>query len=344
MYKLEGKKMKNNNSQRFQNPPGFDIDFDLLQTFENNLDPQFPEICQVPCHVMGYGEISTVFELKSKRMEGLAFKRMSIFENEGELDQYVKGYLEYNQLLEMQVGLNLPEHGHAILHNPSGRPIFYIIQRKVPAHSIGNNAIHLLNRAGVKTLFERVLEELQKLWTFNNSQATNKVSLDGQISNWVIAEFDPGQQEIDRDISLLYVDTSTPVYMVDGVEQFDPEMVLRTTPSLLAMIIRQFFLEDVMARYYDPRQVTIDLLANFYKEQRPDMIPELLLVANQFYTQNGHPNINFEPIQEKEISDFYREDAFIWRFLASSRRIDRFLSLKIFRREYPYILPGKVRR
>lgn len=336
--------MITNKSQLFLNPPGFDIDFELLQTFENNLDPQVPEKCQVPCHVMGYGEISTVFELKSKRMQGLAFKRMSIFENEVELEKYVKGYMEYNQLLEDKIGLNLPEHGHAILRNPSGRPIFYIIQRKVPAYSIGNNAIHLLNRAGIRTLFERVLEELNKLWIFNNSQPTNKVSLDGQISNWVLNEFDPDQQEIGRDISLLYVDTSTPVYQVDGVEQFDPELVLRTTPALLAMVIRQFFLADVMARYYDPRQVTIDLLANFYKEQRPDLIPELLLVANQFYTQNGDQPVDLEPIQEKEVSDYYREDAFIWSFLASSRRIDRFLSLKIFRREYPYILPGKVKR
>ncbi|MBK5107846.1 MAG: hypothetical protein JJE12_06930, partial [Anaerolineales bacterium] len=62
------------------------------------------------------------------------------------------------------------------------------------------------------------------------------------------------------------------------------------------------------------------------------------------YSQNGGQPLEFEPIQEKEISDYYREDAFIWSFLASARRFDRFLSLKIFRREYPYILPGKVKR
>ena len=336
--------MNNNKLQQFQNPPGFDIDFDLLQTFETNLDPQCQEKCQVPCHVMGYGEISTVFELKSERMTGLAFKRMSIFENQEELDKYVQAYQGYNQLLENQVGLKLPEHGHAIPYSSTGRPIFYIIQRKVLAHAIGNNAIHLLNREGVKTLFERVLDELHKLWSFNNSQAANKVSLDGQISNWVIDEFDPDRQDLDQDVPLLYVDTSTPVYLIDGLEQFDPELILRTTPSLLATIIRQFFLDDVMTRYYDPRKVTIDILANFYKVQRPDLIPEFVLAANQFYSQNGGQPLEFEPIQEKEISDYSREDAFIWSFLASARRFDRFLSLKIFRREYLYILPGKVKR
>ncbi len=336
--------MNDNNSHIFQNPPGFDIDFELLQAFETKLDPQCPEMCQIPCHVMGYGEISTVFELKSEGMEGLAFKRMSIFEHQDELDKYLLAYKEYNQLLEEQVGIGIPNHGHAIISHPSGRPIFYIIQSKVPAYSLGNNAIHLLNRKGVLTLFERVLQNLLKLWSFNNSQELNKVSLDGQISNWVIDGFDPDQQELEQDVPLLYIDTSTPLYLINGVEQFDPELILRTTTRVLAMIIRQFFLEDVMMRYYDPRQVTIDILANFYKEQRPDLIPELVLAANRFFAQDGVRNLDVEPIREKEVSDYYREDAFIWSFLAAARRFDRFLYLKILRREYPYILPGKVQR
>ena len=48
----------------YQNPPGFEINFDLLQEFEPNLDPQSPESGNIPCHILGYGEISTVFELK----------------------------------------------------------------------------------------------------------------------------------------------------------------------------------------------------------------------------------------------------------------------------------------
>jgi hypothetical protein len=327
----------------FQNPPGFEVDFNILQDFEANLDPQTPESCTIPCHVLGYGEISTVFEIKVDSTEGLAFKRMSIFESQEELGRYIKAYLEYNHLIAEEIGIKLPPHGHAIVKNPSGRPIFYILQFKLPAAAIGNNAIHLLNRQGVLILFERVLQELNKLWSFNHRQSKYQVSLDGQISNWVIKNFDPDTGEIDPDIPLSYVDTSTPVYQVDGVEQFDPELVLRTTPRLLAAIIRQFFLEDVMTRYYDPRKVVVDILANFHKEGRPDLIPELTTAANRFFA-DGEKEFNVEPIQEQEIRDYYREDAFIWSFLSSTRRLDRFLYLKILRREYPYILPGKVER
>lgn len=69
----------------FRNPNGFDVDFNLLQEFEAKLDSQNPENCKIPCRVLGYGEISTVFEIRVGSMQGLAFKRMSIFEATEEL-------------------------------------------------------------------------------------------------------------------------------------------------------------------------------------------------------------------------------------------------------------------
>ena len=335
--------MNTSNLLKYKNPPGFDIDFDMLAEFERDLDPQAPESNRIPCHVLGYGEISTVFEFKVETMEGLAFKRMSIFETQAELDKYYSAYGDYNELLEKEIGISLPGHGHAIVQNPSGRPNFYIIQAKLPSYSIGNNAIHLLNRQGVTSLFEQVLAELLKLWSFNRRQTKYQMQVDGQISNWVIDGFDPDNPQLAEDISLFYLDTSTPLYLLDGVEQFDPELIIRTTPRLLAVIIRQFFLEDVMTRYYDPRQVVIDILANFYKEQRADLIPDLVDSANNFF-ENGGKELGIEPINEKEVSGYYREDAMIWSFLSFARRLDRFLYLKILRREYPYILPGNVER
>jgi hypothetical protein len=34
----------------------------------------------------------------------------------------------------------------------------------------------------------------------------------------------------------------------------------------------------------------------------------------------------------------------IWRLYLSMRRFDRMIRTKILRREYPYILPGKIKR
>ena len=95
----------------FRNPQGYEVDFELLQKFEDGLDPIHPERSQVPCRVLGYGEMSAVFEILVDKMNGLAFKRMSIFETLEEMDDYLVTYQAYCRILKEEIGIRLPEHG-----------------------------------------------------------------------------------------------------------------------------------------------------------------------------------------------------------------------------------------
>lgn len=327
----------------FRNPQGYEVDFELLQAFENGLDSIHPENSRVSCRVLGYGEISTVFEILADKMGGLAFKRMSIFETMGELDTYLVTYIEYCRILVEEIGLKLPEHGYAAFINQNGRPIFYIIQEKLFAPGIGNNAIHDLERGDTLKLFESVLRESFKVWEYSIRYQELEVGIDGQVSNWIINDFESRKQALGEAVSLSYIDTSTPFMRIRGVEQMDPELFLRSAPSFLAWILRIFFLDEVVNRYYDFRKVTIDLLANCYKEQKPELVPDLIPLANTFFeTEAIH--LKLEPIQEKEVRDYYKEDALIWSLYLSMRRIDRFLHRYVLRRNYPYLLPGRIKR
>jgi hypothetical protein len=333
----------NSSEISFLNPPGYEIDFDLLQEFEGDLNPFSPETCRIPCRVLGYGEISTVFEIQSHDMHGLAFKRMSIFETQDELKDYLITYKEYNRLLEEEINVQLPSHGHAVFVNTPGRPIFYIIQKMVHPSSIGNKAIHLLPRQLILVLFKRALQESHKVWAYNELHPDCQLGIDGQISNWSIDGFDPQNPYLDERTPLSYLDTSTPLLCLDGIERLDPELLLRAAPSFLVWILRLLFLEDVMTRYYDPRKVVVDMIANFYKEQRPDLIDNLILSANSFFADEAE-DLSIESIEENEVRAYYREDALIWSLYLSMRRFDRFLHTNLLRREYPYILPGKIER
>ena len=316
---------------------------DLLMEFEGGLDPERPERSQIPATVLGYGEISTVFAIDAGSLEGLAFKRMPLFRDEAEIQAYQAAYEEYCRLLQQEVGLRLPAHGFASLTSQDGRPILYIIQRRLPADSIGNQALHVLTEEMVLILVRRVLQEMLPVWEFNHRQGHVQLSLDGQISNWSIDGFEPTRPLVDSASPLLYLDTSTPLFRVDGEDQLDAEIFLRSAPSFLAWILRLLFLVDVVNRYYDLRRVAIDLVANFQKEQRGDLIPRVLDVVNDFFT-NEAAALEIQPIAQKEVESYYREDALIWTLYLSFRRIDRLLRTKILRRDYPYILPGKIKR
>lgn len=305
---------------------------ELLQNFERGLDPQNPERGKIPARVLGYGEISTVFEIDAEGLRGLAFKRLPLFYNQTEVEQYTAVFLEYNRLLEQEVGIRLPPHDYAIVANAKGRPIFYIVQQKLPVESIGNRAIHRLSREQTQALVRRVLQHARKVWDFNRRQDRVQVAIDGQISNWVM----------DGDI-LVYVDTSTPLFRVNGVEQLNTELFLRSAPSFLVWILRLFFLKDVVNRYYDFHRVAVDLVANFYKEQRADLITDALQVVNDFFAGDAR-ELNIAPLTEKEVRDYYKEDALIWSLYFSMRQVDRFLRLHLLRGEYPYILPEQIVR
>ena len=108
-------------------------------------------------------------------------------------------------------------------------------------------------------------------------------------------------------------------------------------------ILRLLFVKDVMARYYDPRKVIIDIIANFYKEQKPELIPNMVACANDFIARQGS-DLGLQPITEKEVKNYYQEDKTIWSMYLSMRQFDRFIRKKVLHRDYPYILPGNIQR
>lgn len=330
-------------SYLLKNPAGVEIQAGLLREFERGLDPLAPEESKVPCHVLGYGEISTVFEIQAEGFQDLALKRMCAFQTADELQRYLVTYVEYNRRLESVIGLHLPAHGYIAFEDAAGHPVFYIIQKKLSPGSICSKALHHLLRSEAVVMFRAVLGELNKVWEYNRSHPDDQVGFDGQLSNWAIEGFDPYHPGLKEDLTLFYLDTSTPICTQEGVEQLDPELFLRSAPPYLVWILRLLFLKDVMTRYYDPRKVIIDIIANFYKEQKPNLIPDMVACANDFIAHQGS-SLDLQPVTEKEVKGYYREDEIIWSLYLSMRRFDRFARKKVLHQDYPYILPGKIKR
>ena len=82
----------------------------------------------------------------------------------------------------------------------------------------------------------------------------------------------------------------------------------------------------------------MDLLGNFIKEEAIARLPEGIVVANEWLSTRG-----FEPIQRPEVDAYYKQDAATLELFLRVRRLDR-AAKKLLRREYDFILPGKVKR
>lgn len=320
------------------------VDVDLLIRFEQGLDARHPESSEIPARVLGYGEISTVLELGTGSQRDVAYKRLPMFVSEDEAIRYEGLVQAYVDVLERRVGIDVvPTTTARIVDERTGRVVVYIAQEKVPAESIGHQAIHTLPADGIERLVRAVLRECNKAFRFNREQEGEvEIGLDGQISNWGIVQRAAETPQQGEQVALAYLDISTPFLRRNGYEHLDPELLLRSAPSFLAWILKLLFLEDIMTRYYDFRKVAVDIVANLIKEQRGEIVPAVVEVVNRSLADELKED-NFEPLSVKEVKSYYREDAWIWRSYLAARRVDRSLH-RLVGKEYPYILPGRIKR
>lgn len=309
------------------------VDIERLEQFEAGLNPAHLERSAIPPQVLGYGEISAVLAIGD---DGLAYKRMPMFLSEAEIEGYRRAFARYTAALT-EAGLTVaPSRLVQLKQRCGAHHVLYLVQRRLPGDAIGNRRVQTADADGAGRLLESALREIAKVARYNQRQAGAwALGIDGQISNWAIMG-----EATDAPPALCYFDITTPLVRRAGAEQLNAELFLRSAPSFLRWVLRRFFLQDVLDRYYDLRRVVIDLIANLYKEGRPDLIPLWIERANRFFAEQPFP---IEPLQRREIDAYYREDAFIWRFYLAARRIDR--ELHRWRgRTYPYLLPGKIRR
>lgn len=304
------------------------IDSEILNKFEAGLDPQNLDKSSVPAVILGFGEISTVFQIGE--CADIAYKRMPLFKDVASAGRYAQQFHEYCRLLS-ESGLKLPESDAGIITLP-GRPVvLYIAQKILPPERFAHKLIHVLNPDETGKMIEKILSRIGLVWIYNEkNKPLFELALDGQLSNWVV----PGNLSDE----LYFVDTSTPLYRKNGIEQLDPELLLQSAPGFLRWMLRLFFLEDVMNRYYDRRQVCIDLAANLFKEQKPEMVPMAVEIMNSMFF--GKEN----PLSAGEVEKYYRTDRMIWALFLAFRRIDMFIKTKILTKRYEFILPGKIKR
>ncbi len=312
------------------------VDIQILEQFENLLNPAFPEKSGIPPKILGYGEISTTFCIDA--MPDIAFKRMPPFDHPDQIQAYKTAVDQYFAILTEQCGIPVSAYAFYEIKNRFKEHILYVAQPRLSSESIGNFILQKNSQAKMEIMVSRITHYLLCLRQWNlNHMPHRSIALDGQISNWSFDFANPNQ------IQVVYFDITTPLFRIDNKEQLDTEIFLKSCPSFLVWLVRWRFLQEVLDRYYDTRAVLIDLVANFHKEKKPDLIPEALRVIHHVLEEKGLSG-QIKPISRSEVDDYYKNDAFIWSLFLALRRMDRVFKTNILRKRYNFILPGKIQR
>jgi len=205
------------------------IDVELLKELERTIDTVHPEKGKIPIKVLGFGEITLVFEIIND-VHNYAYKRLPIFESRQQAIKHENVFKEYNRLLTQEVGIVTPPFEVVWFENDEGKIIFYCIQEKVLSESVGNKVIHQVKESEVSTLIHLALSEMKKVWNFNRNNKEFDIGLDGQISNFAVSNYNPKEPIIDENSKLIYIDTVPPFYRKNGVEAMEIALLTKSMP------------------------------------------------------------------------------------------------------------------
>lgn len=266
--------------------------------------------------VLGYGEISAVLALEAPGGP-FACKRLPPFPGVASLEAYRACLTEYLAALAARGVLVAPTQLRHV-ERQGGGLVAYCIQVALPAGSLLPAVLARAGEGRARELFARLLGAVERA-------TGNGLGLDGQVSNWAVAAGD-----------LVYLDVTTPM-MRDGAgtERLDTGLFLASLPWALRGPVRRFLLGEILDKYYRPRGVVLDALANLVKEGLGRWLPAFLEEANA----RVRPALS-----EEEVRRHYASDARTWALLQRLRRLDRAWQRRVRRRVYPFLLPGRIER
>lgn len=307
------------------------IDPKYIDYFERNLNPVAPDKSAVSFEIIGFGEISSIFQMD--KYPGIVFKRLPVFPDLKSVEAYRDQYIQYSLHLK-NAGITIPDDDVFITHVDDRPYVLYLAQRLLPPETLCHRLIHTIEQPQIVEMVEEIIEAVNKIRLFNETNMPElETAVDAQLSNWAWP-VENGERK------LYLIDTSTPFYRINSAEQLDVKLLLKSMPFVIRLFIHLINLDDVVARYYDYRVVFLDIIGNLIKEQAPDLIPLFIDCVNNRVLDD----FKMKPVNQNDVESYYRKDKLIWSAFSLLRRIDRFVTVKILGKQYEFLLPGKVKR
>lgn len=263
--------------------------------------------------VLGYGEVSTVIAV-STAAGRFACKRLPPFDSRARYEAYRTLFEEYLKRLT-DAGVRVVPSELWTLEADDGPLVAYCVQPVVPAERLGPKAIVA---GDAEELFAALLDHVL-------AAVSLRVGLDAQLANWAL-----------DDDGWSHLDVTTPLLRdADGRDRLDADLFVASLPWALRGLARRFVVRAVMNPYFDPRGVVLDVLGNLYKERLERFVTPFVAIANRRLER---------PVTAREVRARYARDARLWTAVLAVRRADRFWQLRVRRRPYPFLLPGRIER
>ena len=289
-----------------------------LAELERRFQAAFRSGSDAPLEVIGYGEISSVVRWKGDTGP-VAAKRLPNYVTREARRQHRALMVEYIAALDERGLTVLPTEFYE-LDAADGSFVLYAVQALIASECLAVSVLRHASPEEGEALLRSIITRAAAV------AGEPRYGLDVQLANWVVVE---GQLD--------YFDISTPfIREVDtGISRLDTSIFVVSLPWLLRWPVQRFLAEDIVAQFFDLRTTLIDAIANLRKERLDEWMEKAIEIAGTYLD---------EPIRLDEVDRYYSKDRRLWTVLQWLRRADRWWQLRVRRRPYPVLLPGRIDR
>jgi hypothetical protein len=260
--------------------------------------------------IIGAGEITCVLAWR-----GHACKRLPPFADPARLAAYQQLLAEYIDRLR---GAGVTPLETAVRTLVRGeRHVAYLVQPRIASEACLPAWMRRAPQPDAIAMAGRVMDAVLACNTAN-------VGIDANLSNWLVEQGQP-----------VYLDVSTPMLRdASGRHRLDTEIFVATLPALVRAPVRKYFVNDLLDRYFVPRNVFENLLGDLPNSKLDGLTEALLAQANTRIDQ---------PLTMKQIDAYRREDRLTWKAIRQLLKLEQFWRSTVMRSPYPHLLPSQFK-
>ena len=270
------------------------------------------EPVQIP--VLAAGEITVVLRWPPTDPQWVC-KRLPPSNDRARLLRYADDIERYEALVAER-GIVVAPSQRAVITNSIGAHVLYVMQPLYAPDALASAILRSAEPPTVPPVVVQIIEALE--------QIDDTLGVDGQLSNWA---WDEGRATL--------IDTTTPFLQTGGRSEIDIDVILLPFPAVARPALRRWVAPGVLGRYHRPRDVAVDLLANFHRERLSQWVdPVAEVIGDRFGA----------PITREEVDEYYRADAKLWTSVQAAKRSQRWWQRTVRRQQYPFLLPERIER
>lgn len=259
--------------------------------------------------IIGAGEITCVMA-----WGGFACKRLPPFDTGERLDAYARLLDRY--LRELRAAGIAVVHTAAQRVSAGGEHVGYVVQRRVPAHSLIPTVLRPLPAPEAAAFLHPILDHV-------DACVAASIGIDAQLSNWSLEDGRP-----------LLLDVATPMVRDEhGRDLLDTEIFVSMLPVVLRGIVRRFLVGDVLDKNFNKRRILLDLVGNLPNYRLGHLTEPFLALINARLDT---------PLTLRDVLRYRRGEWWTWRLIRRALEAEQFWRRRILRQPDLNLLPFQL--